>query len=146
MDNLSKFSERLSELMQESEILSEQLSKEIGISGSIIRRWCKNDPNLLLGNMLKVADFFQCSLDFLAGRTETQLDFVPKPCPPFNKRFRYVLEKCDVSTYELRNHTKIKGLHIHKWDNGSDPKLSSLLEIANYLNVTLDYLVGRDDD
>lgn len=145
MENLSNFSERLFDLMQEKGIKSEQLSKEIGISGSIIRRWCKNDPNILLGNMLKVADFFQCSLDFLAGRTEHKLDFMPKSCPPFNKRFRYVLEKCGVSTYELRNNTKIQGLHIHKWDNGSDPKLSSLLEIADYLKITLDYLVGREN-
>lgn len=145
MENLSNFSERLLELMQEKEIKSEQLSQEIGISGSVIRRWCKNNPNILLGNMLKVADFFQCSLDFLAGRSENKLDFIPKPCPPYNKQFRFILQKCNISTYELRNNTKIKGLHIHKWDKGSDPKLSSLLEIANYLKITLDQLVGREN-
>ena len=35
---------------------------------------------------------------------------------------------------------------ITKWKNGSMPKLDALLKIANYFDVSLDYLVGRDNN
>ena len=34
---------------------------------------------------------------------------------------------------------------LNKWDNGVDPKISNLLKIAEYLNVSLDYLVNKTE-
>ena len=51
-------------------------------------------------------------------------------------------------------HTKITPLlqkinistgNISKWKNGVLPQGETLIKIANYFNVSLDYLVGRTD-
>jgi transcriptional regulator with XRE-family HTH domain len=146
MEILSKFNERLAELMQEHEITSERLAVKIGVTGSVIRRWTYRDTNIKLSNLLRVADYFNCSLEFLLGRTEKVLDYTPKPLPKFGRRFREIIMNRGVSSYRLRNLTKIKGSHIYKWDRGAEPRLSSLLELANFMNITVDYLIGREND
>lgn len=145
MSKLSKFNERLVELMEYKNIKSEQLAKEVGVTGSIVRRWTFNDTDIQLTNLLKVADFFRCSIEFLIGRADKILDFQPKqPVPNFNNAMRKALEYYGKTTYTVINETKIKGHHIHRWKNGSDPRLSSLIELSNYLGCTIDFLVGRE--
>ena len=144
MKKLSNFNERLSELMQFKGIKSEELAKKIGVTGSVVRRWTYNDTDVQLANLIKLADFFNCSIEFLIGRTENMLDIVPKKSPPFNSHLYTVIKQSGKSTYSIRKNTKIKGYHLFKWKNGSDPKLSSLLELSNYLGYTIDYLVGRE--
>ena len=82
MDNLSEFSERLSELMLFKNIKSEKLGKTLGISGSIIRRWLRGAKQPSLPNLIKLADYFYCAMDFLAGRSDAEMRFTPKTPPP----------------------------------------------------------------
>ena len=83
MDVLKGFSERLSELMQENGLNAESLGKAINIAPPVIRRWCLPYKDAYYKNVVRVADYFNCSLDFLCGRSDIVLDFVPKECPPF---------------------------------------------------------------
>ncbi|MDE6676897.1 MAG: helix-turn-helix domain-containing protein, partial [Clostridia bacterium] len=84
MYHLSIFSERLKELMfDRNDMKSEALAKEIGTAGSTVRTWLNATNEISLENAIKVADFFHCSLDFLAGRTETDQTIIPRPLAPF---------------------------------------------------------------
>ena len=44
------------------------------VSDETVRRWKNGERDILLSQLVKLADYFQCSLDFLAGRSETVLD------------------------------------------------------------------------
>ena len=71
MKGLISFSERLSELMFDAaNITTDKLGEAIGTSGALVRMWRlgKNIPSL--ANAVKIADFFNCSLDFLFGRSD----------------------------------------------------------------------------
>lgn len=145
MNKLSKFNERLVELMEYKNIKSEQLAKAVGVTGSVVRRWTFNDTDIQLSNLLRLADFFNCSIEFLIGRTDKLLDYTPKETmPDFNTAMRQALEYHGKTTYTLINETKIKGYHLHKWKNGSIPRLSSLIELSDYLGCTIDFLIGRE--
>ena len=54
------------------------------------------------------------------------------------------MKKKNISTYTLRKETHFTSRNFHDWDNGSDPKLSTLIELANYFGCTLDEIVGLE--
>jgi len=63
-----KLSEILTKTMEQKGISSYKLSKETGISDSLIGyyRTGKNDPSAI--NLLKISDFLDISVDYLLGR------------------------------------------------------------------------------
>lgn len=144
MDKLSKFNERLGELMTAKPVKSENLASAIGVTGSVVRRWTYNDTNIQLKNLVKLSDYFNCSVEFLVGRTDRVLDFLPKTRPSFYQRLIEVLKINSVSTYKIFKKTKVKGYYFQNWKKGADPKLSSLIELADYLDCTIDYLIGKE--
>lgn len=144
MDILSGFSERLLELMQENGLNAESLGKELGVAPTVVRRWCLPHKDAYFSNVVRVADYFHCSLDFLCGRSEIILDFTPKPCPPFMEWLPIVIKESGKTTYKIFKDTKIKSSYFTLWRKGREPQLSSLGVLADYLGCTLDRLVGRD--
>jgi len=142
---MATFSERLSELIEEKNIKSHELAKIIGVNTTTINDWKRGKYQVFLANAIKLADFFECSLDYLMGRNDDISDFTPRPCPLFYERFLEVLEKQDISTYRIRTESGISGGHFNNWKIGRDPLIPTLIPVAEYLDVTLDYLVGRED-
>lgn len=138
-------SERLNDIMEERRVTPKQLSQSTGISIQSIYSWKKGESyKIYLSNLLKLCDVLKCSLDFLVGRTETILDYTPKQCPPFYERLREIMEAKRITRYRIVKETKIYDNYFTVWKNGRDPQLYTLIELANYLGCTLDYLVGRD--
>jgi len=140
---MATFAERLTELMIEKDISAINLAAVLGVHKSTVHDW-KNGTQIFLSKALKVAKFFECSLDYLMGRIEFDSPFIPKNCPPFYPHFMSVLEECGVTTYRLRTDTHIKGAYFDNWKNGTDPLMPTLIVVADYLKVSLDHLVGLD--
>ncbi|MCL2556022.1 MAG: helix-turn-helix domain-containing protein [Firmicutes bacterium] len=142
---MATFSERLTELMAEKEIKSYELANIIGVNTTTINDWKRGKYQVFLANAIKLADFFRCSLEYLMGRNEDFGDFEPKHCPTFYPRFLAVMAEKDCTTYRIRTDSSISGGHFDRWKSGSDPLVLTLTTVADYLDVTLDYLVGRED-
>ena len=47
------------------------LAAAIGVSDETVRRWKNGERDILLSQLVKLVDYFQCSLDFLTGRSDT---------------------------------------------------------------------------
>ena len=137
-------SERLTELMNEKVINNKELAEILGVSPHTVGIWKKGRNNMRLPQFIAIADYFNCSLDFLAGRSETVIDFIPKKCPPFYERLREILKRNNITKYRVNADTKIKSSHFVDWKNGAEPQIHSLIELADYLDISLDYLLGRD--
>lgn len=55
------------------------------------------------------------------------------------------MEEKGISAKQLSNDTGISTGNISDWKNGrSNPSISALLVISNYLDVSVDYLLGND--
>ena len=54
-------------LCQQHNMTISKLERTIGLSNATIRRWDKASPSV--DNLIKVADYFNVSLDWLADRT-----------------------------------------------------------------------------
>ena len=145
MENWSIFSERLKELMTEREMRSETLARETHIAGSSIRSWLRGNSYPTFSSAVKLADYFSCSLDYLAGLNDKFESVLPRPLPPFYPRLRRVMEEQGVTRFAVTEHTQIKDAFFTNWSHGQLPILPTLCTLANFLNVSLDYLVGRTD-
>jgi transcriptional regulator with XRE-family HTH domain len=61
--------ERIKNLRQEKELTQTQLAKEIGVTQKQISKWELSviEPNIYM--LIKLANFFDVSIDYLVGRT-----------------------------------------------------------------------------
>lgn len=141
---MSNFGERLTELMFYRKISPEELAKSINVNQSTIRDWKRSKYLVFLDNLVKLANFFGCSIDFLIGRSDTLIDFTPQERPPFFQRLREVMAELGVTRYKLVKKTGIQDTAFSQWKKGANPHVLTLIKLANYLDVTIDYLIGRD--
>ena len=101
MENKNVFHERLTELMIEKGVNTVSLAAAIGVSDETVRRWKNGERDILLSQLLKLADYFQCSLDFLTGRSDSVLDYQVSEMPPFYDSLRAVMKEKGVTRYRL---------------------------------------------
>ena len=143
MQSGNLFSERLAELMKEKGVNTVTLGAAIGVSAETVRRWRNGQRSVLLPQLEKLADYFECSLDFLAGRTDVVSESPSRKMPPFYDRLRSVMSEKGVSRYRLVRDLPVYDSYFSNWKRGESPNLLTLILLADYLGVTIDRLVGR---
>ena len=77
MDMIS-INERLKELRIENGLTQKQLADELGVGQTTIAAHEKNHMPKL-DSLIAYADFFECSLDYLAGREQAPLPYALSP-------------------------------------------------------------------
>ncbi len=64
----------------------------------------------------------------------------------FGIRIKQELKIQGKKQVDLANHLKVQKSTLSEWLNGNnEPPMKSIVEIANYLNVSTDYLLGVED-
>ena len=144
MEILANFGERLKDLLFDSQLSAEQFAQTIGVSKNTVNCWLRGSMQISLANLILIADYFKCSLEYLSGKIELNDIFTPKPIQNFGTQLRAVLKLRGFTTYSLRKISRIDGGYFHKWDKGQQPNLATLIELSNILDCTIDYLVGRE--
>lgn len=64
------FAERLLELRKEKGLSQAALAKKLGVSYAVVCYWETDRSEPTAPNLVKIADYFDVSVDFLLGRTE----------------------------------------------------------------------------
>lgn len=67
---MKAFAERLLELRNERGISQAKLAKDLGVSFSVVCYWETDRSEPTAVNIVKVADYFNVSADYLLGRRE----------------------------------------------------------------------------
>lgn len=136
-----RFSERLNDILFDKNL--DELAKKLGVALSSIYYWKSGEREIALSNLVALADHFEISIEYLIGRSEDDNKIRSKQFHPFGKRLREVMREKGISTYYLRQNYKYGSKHFENWDNGADPLLSTLIELSEILDCTIDYLIGR---
>lgn len=70
---MSKFPIRLRELREEKELLSKDFAKIMNVEPATITNWEKGNRFPKDDVLIRIADYFDCSIDYLLGRTDDPL-------------------------------------------------------------------------
>lgn len=140
---MEKFLIRINELLKDENIII--IAENLNINSSIIYQW-KNGSRLpKLQSLIKLANYFECTLDYLLGRSDDNLKFNINKETPFNIQFRKVLEETKISQYQLDKERIIGRSSLFRLLSGeNEPNINTILKLADYLNVSVDHLVGRE--
>lgn len=137
------FKTTLNELLSDNGFNATSLGRAMGVNVFVVHKWLKQVKDVKLKSLIKIADYFGCSLEYLCGKSDVLLSYEPQPLPPFGEWIKIVLHSCGKTSYRLLTDTHISPSQYNGWLHGAIPMLTTLEVISEYLNVSLDYVVGR---
>jgi transcriptional regulator with XRE-family HTH domain len=138
MDNRIKFL-RIEKGMKQSE-----LARYLKVAQSTLSGWETGKYEVDNENLKKMADLFGCSIDLLLGRTHTKNHNDINPYIMLNEKLRTLRIAKGKTQNEVANMLGIDRTTYTKYETGdSNPDYSTICELADYFNVTVDYLLGR---
>ena len=159
---MAAFADRLRTLRKNKGLLQKHVAAFLEISERYYRSYegGKIDPAVSVA--VRLADFFDVSVDYLVGRVDAPLSFteIETNLTRHNKTCQAIQEKTS-STFgdRIKELRKNKGLtqkqmaviygvnerNWQKYEGGNFlPNAHGLIWLADYFGVSLDYLVGRD--
>lgn len=148
MMDLSVFGERLGDLIFESEEKfadAKSFANAIGVEGSTITRFLRGERAPSVAMLIKIADYFHCSTDFLLGREEENSTLSFKSCPPFSERLEELLHSRDYSCYRFSEEAKIHQSLVYAWKIGKRiPTIDNVIKIAEFFDCRIDFVLGRE--
>ena len=71
MNILLGFRNTFNELLKDSEKSITELSKELNTSPYVISRWKNRNVDIKMRSLIRLSDYFNCSLEYLCGQTST---------------------------------------------------------------------------
>ena len=141
---MARFGERLDEILTERNQTPIDLGTDLNIEPSLIYKWIANNSGVNLDRLLVLNSYFQCSLDFLAGRIDIDVVYSNFKTPDFFLSLRKVMDEKGITEYRMTKDLKVSRNSYFNWSKGSNPRLSTLIVLADYFDCSLDYLVGRE--
>lgn len=145
MDNLSFFVERLEELIFYNKLNAKELSIALGLGPSCITHYLRRYCGPTVESLIKIADFFHCSTDFLLGREEENDLLKFKPCPPFSQQLEFLKKKYNCSSYAIYRNNDISKTCYYDWKRGKrQPSLDNVIRLADHFGCRVDFILGRE--
>ena len=145
MTNYSVFKDIIDDYITIEDITLNQFSERIDISSSSLYDWINLGRLPSINFIVKVADFFNLSVDYLLGLREDAHFLTSKTTATFIERINILRSKNGISKYKLAIKVNIGNSAVSKWDSGKYPKIETLIAIANCFSCSIDYLIGRED-
>ena len=144
MLHLSNFGENLSALMIEHNIKAPALAKCLQTDRSNITRYMRGDRFPSYSVFLSILDYFSVSADVILGLMDYSAETKFQPALPFGERLRAIMEETATTQYRIVKETPISGGSMHEWlTNQSLPSVNNLVILASFMEVSVDYLLGR---
>ncbi len=148
MNILNTFAERLGELVEEDNTGYGHIASSVGINVHYLYAYTSdiNTAMPTVANLIKLADYFGCSLEYMIGLSDSNSSgSFHRELPDFASRFRQIVAEQGYTLYRLGVETNTSTTTYYRWlNNRSYPNIDSLLKVTNTIDVTLDYLIGRE--
>lgn len=110
-----------------------------------VSRYRKGINTPSVNSIIKFADYFHCSVDFLLGFEEENTKLTFKICPPISKRMAQLPKVLNLSAYAFCREVKISETAFYDWKNESkEPNIYSIIKIAKHFDRRVDYILGRE--
>ena len=143
---MESFVNRLKDLMKEKDIENKELAKELHLSNvNRIYPWLNGDYLPSTKMVVKMSDFFECTIEYLLGRTEENNFSKFKAVSTFEERLKNIMLERKIRKVDMINSKICNPSNFTLWfTEHRTPQIETLIKLADYFKVTIDYLLGRE--
>ena len=140
------FAENLRDFILKTGKSLRKISQESGVSAMQYSRY-QNGSIPTIDITLKIAKYFNCTLDYLFGLCDNN-NFSKYKTYDYNisiflVRYKQLLAENNISHYKFMKTSEFDESVIRHWENGSKPRLDIIYYIAKNLSGSMDDLIGR---
>lgn len=139
--------ERIKILCKKRGITISDLETKLDIPHNTIYQWGKRTPKV--ERLRTIANYFYVTTDYLIGETNNEHDFQPVDESTSDMVYMSLVDKIKslcterkITFAEVEREIGISNGQIRRW-NTSSPKIETVKKVADYFNVSTDYLLGR---
>ena len=139
---MSKFIETFKEYLSVNDISLNHFASESNIKISTLLNYPSNNPTVFTA--LKIVDYLNSSLDYFEQKTnyfscEYDKDYKIN----FFENLKQTMKEQKIKVKTLCSETGIGESTYYDWKNGKMPQYENLILVANYLDCSIDGLLGR---
>ena len=141
-----KFKKRLLALIKNSNLHKVQYASAVGVNNTTLFHATLYGiiPNVT--SLIKIANYENISLDYLLGYTDDKTFYPALPPSTFQERFVSLAEENKTKFSEIARHMPCETALFYRWINrGNLPTVENLYILAEYFQVSADYLLGITD-
>lgn len=138
------FKELIIDVLQEKGKTIQDLVEDKVVVKNAIYEYEEFTPSLR--NILNIANYLQVSLDYIVGKSsENNFKKYKMEQNNFYNKFDSLLKEMQITKYKLRKDLHISNADFHRWKNGTTPMFSTILQIVEYLNCSIDDLLEFEE-
>ena len=140
---MSNFKETLKEILCEKNLSRREIAKISELKNARLI-YNLNNYNPKIDTALKIVDFLDSSLDYF----ERKIDYFSCEYDKdykinFFENLKQTMEEQKIKVKTLCSETGIGESTYYDWKNGKMPQYENLVLVANYLDCSIDGLLGR---
>lgn len=145
---MNQFQESIHDLMNEHKLNRVMLAKAVGVTSTTINGFFNYDYYPQIELAIKLSKYFDCSIDYLFGLTDVKtkeydLD-MNKVMQNFNDNISSMLKSSGVSNAKAMRDMGMGEFTLYRWRRGMFPKTVTLIAVAKYFGVSVEYLLGHE--
>ncbi len=126
---------RIKELRKIYNLNQTELAEKLNTTQQTISNWENGITDIDIDTLLLISNTFDLSVDYILGKTYLTI----------GERIKQLRVKNNLTQIEFAKIFKISNGTIAMWEtNKRQPGYNTLIKIADYFNVSVDYLLGRD--
>lgn len=142
--NCSLLGDKVRELRKNKNLSQTDIANIFNVKQNTVSQWESGINQIDNDTLNALADFFQVSTDYLLGRSD---DSNPANCIIFGERLKELRKLRNITQTQLANELNVAIGTVGNWETGQrEPALDMVIRVADYFNVSVDYLVGQTDN
>ena len=144
---MSDFAEIFLYLLKTNRLSYRETSRRLKISSSQLSKYGNGIYEPSIENLVKISNYFNCSIDYLLGLDKTQNRFgllENQDKELFIKRLNELILTRKTNINRICKNLYLNRNTFYNWKNlRIFPKISILSKLAKELNTYVEYLIGR---
>lgn len=138
--------ESVTELLQDNSLTVQKFSRLSKISRSTIDGWLQEKHYPSLNQLISLADFFNCSIDYILHISDKKEYEKSSERKDFIACFEERKQSLNVTKYQIAVACKTDIACINKWEKlGQKPRIDTVIDLAKFFGCSVDYILGRTD-
>lgn len=123
-----------------------EFAERVGLSKNVISNITNYGIVPSVRSLIKIADYLKVSIDYLLGETDDRSFEMATDPDTFHNRLIHLQRENGLKIADITNSGSYSRNSIHVWLKRNNlPSLEYLKQIADFFNVSADYLLGRTD-